>query len=368
MKVFLVVIPSISYGERQHAIGVINQLKNTSFEPVLLFEPLLEDTFKSIDVKKYVFYNSYDFQILYKKENPDMFIFFEYTNCPEKIKEFVANTDKPILTTLGSGVGGIESYKQHYPNLDKNGYFNLTVIKPCPVASPDKDTDNVKHWNLFKNLDKSKYDKNLIIKKFNIDENSKIIFLSVATWICDRMKNLNMLSFYDYLLALIFNALKDQKFKSHLFIISPFGEKIIERENIKVTMMNFIDYETYDNLLMNSDLVISENVMQASMSKAFVAGIKCLALINTKLIDRPFKMEPYDVLSVGKMYDDSNKYYKALDKVEISDLEELTNKLSNIFDDTKNLEREIYLEYINKLPSIEKILSDKLSEYKSKQG
>lgn len=364
MKIFFVVIPSISYGERQHAIGMINQLRNSNFELVLLVEPLLEDTFKNINIKTYTFYNSFDFELFYKKENPDMFIFFEYTNCPVRIREKVSKYNKPILTTLGSGVGGIQSYKDHFIELfDDKKNFNLSIIKPCPVASPDIDTEFVKHWSLFKDLDITKYDRKKTNSDFNIREDSKIVFLSVATWICDNLKRSNQLYIYEFLFSLVLKALLEIKQNTDFFVISPFGEKYVEREHVRVRMMNFLDYETYDNLLMTSDLVISENVMQASMSKAFVGGINCLALINSKMMQQPFNLAPYDVLSAGQMYDNSNNYYKALEKAEISDLNEVTNKISNLLNNKNNLLRDLYLNDLKKLSSLENILFEVKNRY-----
>ncbi|MFN4150337.1 MAG: DUF6365 family protein, partial [Candidatus Sericytochromatia bacterium] len=182
--------------------------------------------------------------------------------------------------------------------------------------------------------------------------------LSVATWICDRLKEINLLHFYEYFFYLIFKALENINEKTDFFIISPFGEKYVERGNIQLRMMPFIDYETYDSLLMNSDLVVSENVMQASMSKAFVGGLNCLALINNKMMESPFKLGPYDVLSVGKMYDDSNKYFAALSKAEISDLNDVTQKITDAFKNSTNELRTSYLKELECLDSLEKIITD----------
>jgi len=364
-KVLFIITIKDSFGERTHALSLIKQLKQLSkqnnFNSVVFVGNVDLKTFFQKQGIKTFFYDKYEnFTASIINEKPNLIVCCEYYHFVEEFRQFLLAQKIPIATIDGTSIGDeINSNPFKINSLyNKNNILPSSIIKlrPCPINDPLSNTENIKYWNLFPKTTKNILNTEFIKEYYKICENEKIIFMAISGWELSSTKfwGIDPNNFYNTLFNTLFSMFQTQKYKITFFIISPFKQQIIKNKNLTVHFLNILEYDFYQKLLLSSDLVLSTNIIQTSMSQALMAKINTLALINTKenLFVHKFNIFPLKVL-----FPKTREYYQLINKAEIFDEKDILEKINlSLSSDNKNQNIDNFIIKINNLENIQDII------------
>ncbi|MFN8577102.1 MAG: DUF6365 family protein [Candidatus Sericytochromatia bacterium] len=286
---------------------------------------------------------------------PDMIILSEYPHTPEIFLNYLL--EKNILLVTFDCTGIIRESN----NVDT---FKVISIKPCPVNNPTKNDKFNKYWDIFRDSNFIK-DKDKIIQRYNLDLNTKIVLYSIAPWAYHLSLHYKIESFYGYLLDLLFKIFASFEEKISLFLISPIKIQSFQKNNLSVFTSSKLKNRDYKELLNNVDLIISENIVQASMAKSFMNYTNILAMINTLDIEVDFLPKfNFNIFPLGFIdfnLPENYEYYKLITKSEVFDENDLRNKLKYLL--KNKIESQYnYIELCRELLSNNDILREIIKE------
>lgn len=298
--------------------------------------------------------NEYELRNFITNFTPDIIILSEIQHISKFFLEYLYISNIPIATFDSIGLSKILY----------NHDSKVIYLKNCPLNDPKPNDRFNKYW--FSAKDALNVPKKSIETKYNIKNGSKKVFFSISKWQYANTLNLNLSNYYKYLTSLIMKALILQDKDISLFLICPIKglhNVIAEKSKLKTYFFESLEFENYNELLYNSDLVISDNISQISLSKAFINGINTLSIINTKednfMNIYKFNMFPYNLPKLELLY--SYEYCKLLTKAEAFDENDMIEKISLLLN--KNINNHIdYIKECNKLLSPQKIIEEIVKE------
>jgi len=350
-KILFIITIKDSFGERTHALSFVKQLlKQINFSPIFFVgDNNLKSFFEKQKIKSFYFDKYEELTNSIINENPNLIICCEYYHLTEKFRDFLSSLKIPIATIDGTSMGD-EINSTIKTNILPS---NIIKLRPCPINDPLTNTENIKYWNLFPELQKNILDKEFIKRYYKIPDDSKIIFMAISMWEISTSKflGLNIDNFYNNLFSILFLVFQNIKHQITFFIISPFKQDIIKNKNLTVHFLNVLEYELYQKLLLSSDLVLSTNIIQTSMSQAFIEKIKTLALINTKnkkLFEYEFNIFPLKI-----KFPEDREYYQLINKAEIFDIKEIFEKVNFLLNSDE--EDKKINDYIFKIKSLKNV-------------
>lgn len=305
-----------------------------------------------------IFYeHEYELNSYINNINPDIIILSEYQHMSSYFLQYLYSTKKIICTMDSSSL----SKKMYNPP------ENTIFLKNCPLNNPLKNTKNEKYWFFTKGI-KPLYDRSYIENKFSLKKGTKNVFISIAPWQYKTSLDLGIDKFYNYVINLLIKTLIAQNKDIALFFICPiksFHNIVIEEQKVKVLFFESMDNDNYNNILYNSDLVISDNITQVTMVKAFISGINTLSLINTSELNFmklfKFNIFPYNYDFLPLLY--SLEYCQLINKAEVFDEKDMFEKITFLLENKSNN----YLDYVercNNLLSPSEIIEEIILENK----
>jgi hypothetical protein len=117
---------------------------------------------------------------------------------------------------------------------------------------------------------------------------------------------------YRELLRVLLDALVAAGVPVELVVISPDEAATIERGRVKLRFVRYLPPDIYEELLLGCDLVLSDNVIQTSLSKAFAAAIPTLVVVDS----RP-AAPPWNIFPLRLRFPVDAHYYRAIAPVEL---------------------------------------------------
>jgi hypothetical protein len=350
LVVLFIILIRESYGEREHALSFANQLGKTDFTPLFFIDPHLSPFFAD---KSYKYYSSNlleDLKSVIDKEKPALIISCEYFSQPLKIREYLLNLSIPLASMDGSSIGRIYDMDAGQVN------EKLILLRPCPVNDICPDTEKIKYWNIFPAISKNQ-ENPVISSLYNIEPGAKTVFMSIAPWTSMAVKLINLEHFYKYTFDTLFTILEKYEEPVHFFIICQLEQNSynIKRKNLTVHFLNYLEYELYEKLLLSAHLVISDNVIQTTLSKAFMAVINTLVLINS-IEDPVMKIPKYNIFPLPLIFPEERQYYQAVNKAEILDKEDIKNKVIKLLDSVQPTPE--YIKNVRQLKAVNEIVKE----------
>lgn len=284
---------------------------------------------------------------------PNIIILSEYPHTPQIFIDYIL--EKKILLITFDCTGIIRQ---------KNFVSDIIGLKPCPVNLPSINTKYNKYWDIFRD---AKFIKNReqVIKNYNLNKNTKIILFSIAPWAYKLSLYYRLENFYGYLFNILVQTLISLNIDITLFFISPIKVQNFKKNNLNIIVSNRFKNSDYRDILNNSDLVMSDNIVQASMAKSFMQGTNTLALINTLDIEQDFipkfkfNIFPLGYIDFGLPQD--YEYYKLINKAEVFDEEDIYNKINYLLNNQVNKSHE-FVQKCRMLLSNNEILKEIIEE------
>jgi hypothetical protein len=342
--ILFIVLIRESYGEREHALSFASLLDKSEFTPVFFIDPFLAPFFAD---KGYKYYTSSRLETLSQVidlEKPVLIISCEYFSQPLKIREYLLDLDIPLATMDGSSVGNV--YDMAAAKINEK----LIRLRPCPVNDICPDSAKVKHWQIFPFVRKNQ-DQQEIRSMFNLTSGSKTVFMSIAPWTSMAVKLAKLEHFYQYTFETLFSILENYSKPVSFFIVCQLEQKAytLRRKNLNVHFLNYLKYSLYEKLLLGADLVISDNIIQTSLSKAFMAGINTLVLINSE-DSSALQIPRYNIFPLPLFFPEDRQYYQAVTKAEISDKEAVAEKVTLLLDTVQPV-----ADYVNRVKGLKPV-------------
>jgi len=169
------------------------------------------------------------------------------------------------------------------------GNYPLEFISTCPIATPYEKIADFHYWFSYPDsIVLTKQQKNLTKEKNNLSLTEKIIFMAVSNW--TKFFAITE-EYYLFIFEKIIENLAKIKQKTNFIVInqanflSPLSGIY---GNLKFQSLDLQDKSTYDQLLLSSDLVLSDNARQSSMVRANAAYIPTLLFKNDLSLTESF--------------------------------------------------------------------------------
>ncbi len=184
-------------------------------------------------------------------------------------------------------------------------------LRPCPVNALQPPDDQTFCWPLFPGI--ARTDGSAARRRWQIDAATRLAMMAWAPWAVSAAAHSGRSSHYDALLIRIVDALVAADVPVELLVVCPEERPPIEAHRARVRITRYLAPDIYDELLIGSDVVLTDNIIQTSASKAFAAAIPTLVLIDS----RP--PAPWNIFPLGLRFDVDAPYAHAVAPVELTD-------------------------------------------------
>lgn len=374
MKVLFILIIKDSFGEREHAINFALQLLNNQIQSYFLISSEIKDSikifgFETFELTKNSDKNKELLTYILDSLKPKLIICCEYYCMFPYIIEILNKSKIPIASMDATGLG--EELNSDPLKIGKKiGYFTkippeIPKISPCPINDPTlKSEKNLFYWRLYP----KKFNSNNIKQKIknSLGIKGKIVFMAISKWSYYAACFIGLKDYYPFLINMLKNYFSNLEEKIHIFFIAPFNIESFKSEDIFIYSLNLLPSETYENLLLSSDLVISDNIIQTSLGKALYCDIPTLVLININ--HKPLTIYQYNIFPLKPIFPLNSKYCETLEICEIFDYKITKEKIKQILFDPDyikklNQRRQNYFKLVNKLPLATDIINTLLHDF-----
>jgi len=261
--------------------------------------------------------------------------------------------------------------EKEFPPLQERFSF---IIRPCPHHNNTMvNQKSVYYWGIYKKkINKNISKKKTIHEKFNISSKSKIVFQPVGLWqerVIDKVfEEINIKhNYYDEtLFPIILNYLLYLNIDITYIVISGKLKKEEVRQcgNVKFIKVPPLNHNEFMNLLMTSDLFITDNLMSSNLGKAVFGNVLSLVFKNSLQPENSEKLK--SEFQVSKFIDDKISFllsnnlmfpYRSF-PIGLNELEDMYER--NLFKDCF-IETEIFNETYNNKLFIELLLKNEIS-------
>jgi len=167
--------------------------------------------------------------------------------------------------------------------------------------------------------------------------------------------------YYPRLLTRVVDGLAASGEEVDLVFISvrrPPGATIDQKGGVKVHYTGLVPYDRYDHLLRSCDAIISDNIIQTSVSKAIVMGTPHLVIQNMTSSEMPYR---YNMFPIKLLFPEEREYAQIVDVAEYGDAAGIVERLPAIlkngyYDEHARDNRLEYLRRLNQLSLPSEIL------------
>jgi hypothetical protein len=311
--VFLLAIYD-SFGEREHALSFASQLAAAGIEPSFVVTAPSLPHLRARGVTAREFATADEAMAIVGELAPDWLVACEWFNLPPELRDAVANARCRLATMDGTGMG---------PEINANPFLvasppppidvpdSMIRLRPCPVNAPLPPDGRIFSWPLFPSLARS--DGTAARRRWGIAGDTRVAMLAIAPWALAAAVRLGRGAHYRELLDSLVDALAAAQLPVELVAISPDAAPPLARDRVKVRFEKYLAPDVYEELLLGCDLVVSDNVIQTSLSKAFAARIPALVVVDSRG-DAPWNMFP-----LALRFAAGAPYYRAVAPVELGD-------------------------------------------------
>jgi hypothetical protein len=347
--VFLIGITE-SYGEREQALRFAERLEQ-ALEPVFIVKPKV-----AAHVSRYhteTFVNVSGAMRAIDQLDPALILASEYYNFSTALREAVVASGRR-LGTFDATTMGVELNSNplseptplrsiHVPR----GMFRLQA---CPVADPLPDAEDLYHWQMFDRVERN--DGSAARRAFDIPSSSRLAVFAVAPWAIGAATKLGHLGHYERLTSRLLDAFVAAGEPTTLVVVGAEERAPIRRDCAEIRFTRYLQRESYDELLLGADLWITDNAIQVSLAKAFVAGIPTMLVVNS----RPELPPTYQIFPLRFSLPPESEYMRAIRPVELSDADQMAARVASAWRPEPDPARDAYLASLTRLRSPIEIL------------
>jgi uncharacterized protein DUF6365 len=356
-----------SYGELQQAIGFATCLRKGGYRSWFVAPERLSAQLIQARLEVVAFENLEVAAEIIESIDPAIVIACEIFGMAPESADFLSRLQRPVGTMDGTTLGvEIASDPFRLPRFRRAVTLpaNLISFRPCPVHDIKPDSRRGFHWAAYPDAARVRRDPDLY-RELGLDSGRKTVLLAIASW-AEHFAELDeepfraLAGYHDELVKRISVGLESWGEPVQLAIVSNRPPQVRHDGQVSVKALGILPYRSFDHLLSSCDLIVSDNIIQASLSKALVARIPHLVVENRIPSRLPY---PSNIFPLGQLFPERRAFSKIVDKVELTDEPGLHRALRRIrergyADGRRRRARERYLERLRELPDPASILRE----------
>jgi hypothetical protein len=309
-----------SFGEREHGVRFARELPASGYRPVFVIPEKLAAYFGRIGMEHRVYHTDAEAWALLEELDPALLVCCEYFNLSEELRARVNASRWPLATTDGTGLAveintnplrsPVAMRKLEVPE-------RLLRLRPCPVNDPRPDGGGIFHYALYPDLRPG--DRERTRATWELAPGTRLALFAIAPWARGAAYLMGRMDHYWHLIRVVAEALDAAGEPFELVVVvGTRAERQVGRGRVRWVELLLPD--RYEELLLGCDLLVTDNVIQTSASKAFVAGVPAIALINSRAGGRGSPLaHVYNMFPLAVRFPSDSAYYRALEPVELGD-------------------------------------------------
>ena len=255
--------------------------------------------------------------------DPALVICCEFFNLPPPLRERVVGGPWKLVTTDGMAMGvEINTNPFGVPGAARGLELpaGMARLRNCPVNDPLPDDSLLFHWALWPGL--ARGDGAALRASWGIPPRDRVLMMAVSPWAARAAAGLGHVHHYRRLVERVVVELAALGVDATFMIVAtPPAVRRVGR--VTVRTLGYLPPDVYERLLLGSDLVVSDNIIQLSVGKAFVAGVPTMVLTNS----RPEVGPRYNIFPV-RLHFPETEYVRSLAPVELGDGDAIRARLA----------------------------------------
>ncbi|GAB5449591.1 DUF6365 family protein [Gymnodinialimonas sp.] len=344
-----------SFGEREHALSLARYLQSAGYRPRFVVHHKIAEHIRSAGFEPVPFYSPLLGVQRVRQIAPALIIGCELFNLTDLSMKGLSALDIPIATIDGTSLGvEINTDPFLHPKLtrDLNLPSELPRFRPAPVNDVQGADPLNCHFNLFPDIAPQPKDAE-IYRDLGLDPSRKTILLPIALWAVTGSMLFELVHYHKLLVDRVVQALDKIEIGVDLLVVGLQDEGVEAQGCVAQHVFPLLPYPQFDHVLMSCDLVISDNIIQTSVSKAFAMNKPHLVLQNLDPSEVPFQS---NIFPLKLLFPADREYAQAVEVAEFGDVDEIEERLRDILtkgysDSARKARREAYLERLAQLPS-----------------
>jgi hypothetical protein len=271
-----------SYGEREHALSLARQIRRAGFRPRFVVEPRVVDHIADAGFEATAMKSPQEGFEIVRRIDPVAVIACELFNIREASVRALIATGKPIGTVDGTTLGiEINADPFKTPKLTRSLLLpeRFFAFRPCPVNDPGADGELVCHYALFPDAARCAKDAR-IYASLGLDPARRTVLLPIALWAMNGARLAGLHAYYDRLVDRVVDGLAASGERVDLLVVGRFDPSRASVGAVDVHVVDLLGYEPYQHVLGSCDAVVSDNIIQTSVSRALMTGTPHLVIQN----------------------------------------------------------------------------------------
>jgi hypothetical protein len=344
-----------SFGEREHALSLAKQLRAAGYRPRFVVDHRIAEHIRSAGFEPVAFHSPARGVQAVRQIGPALVIGCELFNLSELSVKGLMGLCKPIATIDGTSMGvEINTDPFRHPKLTRelrlpSDYWSF---RPVPVNDFGRDTDRVFHFNLFPESERMEKDAALYAD-LGLDPARKTVLLPIALWAVTGSMLFNMANYHQLFVDRVVEALRATGEPIDLLVVGLQESGAWKFGQVWKHSQARLPYPVYDHILCSCDAVLSDNIIQTSVAKAFAMDAPHLVIQNLQPSEVPF---PCNIFPLKLLFPPERDYAQAVEVAEFGDPEDIARKLTAVLtrgwcDEDRKASRQAYLARLRALPS-----------------
>ncbi len=273
-----------SFGEREHALSFARQIERAGYRPHFAvahqrigshirlagYEPLLFDSPAALRDR-------------IAEVDPAMVVGCELFNLAGVLVRCLVESGRPVATLDGTTLGlEINNDPFRGPEFRRQLVLpeHYVAFRPCPVNDVGPDTDRIFHFRLLPELVRAEKDER-VYDLLGLDPRLRTVLLPIAPWALGGARYFGLDAYHDRLLDRVAAGLDASGERIQLVVVANVSPRPpVAKGHASVHVVGLLRYDLYDHLLRSCDAIVSDNIIQNSVSKAVVLGIPHLIVQN----------------------------------------------------------------------------------------
>jgi len=344
-----------SFGEREHALALARRLRRVGYDPRFVVDGRVADHIRSAGFEASVFQTPAMGVKLVEALAPILIVGCELFNLSDESLLGLRALGRPLATVDGTSMGRtLNSDPFHEAKLTRDLKLPETFwsFRPCPVNDPLPPSPDVICYNLFAGAKRVPKDETLY-RSYGLDPLRRTILLPIAGWAISSAALFKLDFYHDLLIERVVAGVASADIPSDLLVVGlPLAPTPVDFGNVRKLVVSGLPYPAYDHILTSCDLVIADNIIQTSVSKALSIGTPHLIIQNLAESEVRFRC---NIFPLKILFPADREYSAAVEVAEFGSPSDIREKLGALlergyYDENRRIRRRELLARIAALP------------------
>ena len=365
-----------SFGEREHALSFARQIEKAGYRAhFLVAHQRIANHVQLAGFRPAVFSTPDALSRMIEEIDPVLVVGCELFNLASVLVQRIIASGRPVATMDGTTLGlEINNDPFRGPEFRRSLVLpdRYYALRPCPVNDVAEDTDRIFHWRLLPEISRLERDP-ACFQALGLDPSLRTVMLAIAPWALGGARYFGLDGYHDRLLNRIVEGLTHFGQRIQFVVVANVPPAPpVSAGPVSVHVTGLLRYDVYDHLLRTCDLIVSDNIIQNSVSKAVVMGIPHLIVQNMAGASSATSAGeggllapelPYrcNIFPVKQIFPTWRQYSRIVDLAEYTDPADVRRKLCRIleaghFDEGRRTARRAYVEGLSRLAEPGEIL------------